>query len=101
VTQPPTSRLFPYPTLFRSQELAVEGLRGLDGAQTVTVEDGAVACRRLYDCVGHRHGGGGGAVLQGSVYHAAQHVPGQERPGDVRSEEHTSELQSRENLVCR
>src|SRR5260370_17857322 len=70
IRRPPRSTLFPYTTLFRSQEL------GLALLQADRVDDAL-------------------------ALHAAQ--PGlQHRPfGAVRSEEHTSELQSHLNLVCR
>src|SRR5204863_8486945 len=65
IRRPPRSTLFPYTTLFRSDE---------------------VAARLLHLLVEHLVGRGDAArlVLQG-----------------VRSEEHTSELQSRRDLVCR
>src|SRR2546430_12372300 len=71
IRRPPRSTLFPYTTLFRSADL-----------EAVGAELGHE--RRLAD---HEHGGTG--------IQAAQ-VAGQRR-----SEEHTSELQSQSNLVCR
>src|SRR5207302_11003048 len=73
---PPRSTLFPYTTLFRSDvrevgELLYERLDGLDGAPA---EQDAVL-----------------ELVRAPVV-AVQ---------PLRSEEHTSELQSRENLVCR
>src|SRR5258706_7441794 len=79
IRRPPRSTLFPYTTLFRS-------LRGRDH-------------RRLHQ----RHvDGGEGDVVVGEFARRAI-APGIERRlrGDVRSEEHTSELQSLTNLVCR
>src|SRR3712207_7875647 len=87
IRRPPRSTLFPYTTLFRSPE----GRRALDEL---------------------RHAGGRAA---GSVAadHAGAHVgpPLRDPTGDRlavlpqraldRSEEHTSELQSRQYLVCR
>src|SRR3712207_7065830 len=72
IRRPPRSTLFPYTTLFRSDELA-----------------------------------GGGELVEGGV-----DAPGPDELGpfllarvlqaaDPRSEEHTSELQSRQYLVCR
>src|SRR5436309_11234341 len=66
--RPPRSTLFPYTTLFRSQNA--------QHARRILVEIVAHAVLELAD-VDHR-------VLRAR-----------------RSEEHTSELQSRENLVCR
>src|SRR5690606_40712983 len=88
---PPISTLFPYTTLFRSVRL-----QGLLESQ--------VAHARLH---------GGRVVLRVDVQDPVHAVQGQAEPAadrdrpaaDVgaaaRSEEHTSELQSRENLVCR
>src|SRR3712207_8777943 len=80
IRRPPRSTLFPYTTLFRS-------------------------------AVGDRaHAGGGRALRGGSAARADEHVDGHRRraaragrrgPAPGRSEEHTSELQSRQYLVCR
>src|SRR5262249_60799564 len=72
IRRPPRSTLFPYTTLFRSNRHALD---------RVTLEQaGDLAKRRVRR--------GGDEALR-------HHV------GDVRSEEHTSELQSLTNLVCR
>src|SRR2546426_2127577 len=79
IRRPPRSTLFPYTTLFRS-ELVVTELRraGLD---------------HIRDCGGRREG------PEAPVDRA---VACHDRPRrQVRSEEHTSELQSPCNLVCR
>src|SRR3712207_7870729 len=60
IRRPPRSTLFPYTTLFRSEEL--------------------------------------GRILLGRAADLADH---DDRPSLGRSEEHTSELQSRQYLVCR
>src|SRR3712207_8770596 len=88
IRRPPRSTLFPYTTLFRSLSgIASGGAILAQGASLVVVyENGGDATRDivLYD---------GNEVIDGS--------------GDVvtttlgRSEEHTSELQSRQYLVCR
>src|SRR5690606_41385468 len=95
---PSTSTLFPYTTLFRSR---ADAAGGSDGA---AVEAGlphrqdpsdAVPGAEHRQCAvlrGHR-GVGGGVDADSRL--------GVRQPGDLRSEEHTSELQSRENLVCR
>src|SRR5690606_39428461 len=70
--RPPTSTLFPYTTLFRS-------LHALSAASRA-----AFTRHQRHDVLGENH---------------ARRRQG-ERVED-RSEEHTSELQSRENLVCR
>src|SRR3712207_8733305 len=77
IRRPPRSTLFPYTTLFRSQRLAGDRDDGRDGraGDDLAVGEGARA--------GH-----GDAVLV-------------ELGAGLRSEEHTSELQSRQYLVCR
>src|SRR2546429_2523290 len=78
IRRPPRSTLFPYTTLFRS---ALAGI--CLSARTVRARP------LLASLVGqqppHRRGGG----------------PVHRRPDLARSEEHTSELQSRLHLVCR
>src|SRR2546427_9353403 len=72
IRRPPRSTLFPYTTLFRSRHPV-----GADDHQgRVTVADAQLP-QRL-----------GSEVLA-------------DRSRDLRSEEHTSELQSQSNLVCR
>src|SRR2546430_17046302 len=75
IRRPPRSTLFPYTTLFRSSD--------------ARLADGTDA-RRGDQPHPHRWLGVGGAVRRAS---------GVMPPG--RSEEHTSELQSQSNLVCR
>src|SRR5260370_22989953 len=74
IRRPPRSTLFPYTTLFRSQEAVAVSREQRDG----------VAAAGQADADGAAEAGG--------------------RPDDNglhRSEEHTSELQSHLNLVCR
>src|SRR3712207_7574080 len=84
IRRPPRSTLFPYTTLFRSVD------DDLHRAEE----------RRLLDDVEH-------AQREHRVdqpERGVDGVPGQhhaQRPGQRRSEEHTSELQSRQYLVCR
>src|SRR2546427_7781237 len=79
IRRPPRSTLFPYTTLFRSRALA-RAAKALPtapvAALTTTVSPalGAMILTRPYQAV---------------------------TPGMPRSEEHTSELQSQSNLVCR
>src|SRR3712207_7002642 len=75
IRRPPRSTLFPYTTLFRSRRVRARQYLG----------DGHAQRRRRRRVAGAR------AVRAGSVR------------GDARgrSEEHTSELQSRQYLVCR
>src|SRR3989442_4076785 len=87
IRRPPRSTLFPYTTLFRSTEaktcshqqtldlLGVDGIRLNNGALKNADRAGAEVIRNI-------------------DFH-------QLRQQRVRSEEHTSELQSRPHLVCR
>src|SRR5436309_12595887 len=84
--RPPRSTLFPYTTLFRSPVRRRRG--GQDGHHP-----GADPQRRD----GPRRPLG---VLRGGGAHPRGERP-LPRDEGKRSEEHTSELQSRENLVCR
>src|SRR3712207_6880567 len=81
IRRPPRSTLFPYTTLFRSRRRL--GRRDLWWAR-------------------HRQGPGG---ARGALRTRLPGAPGQgahlARHGPRRSEEHTSELQSRQYLVCR
>src|SRR3712207_7805539 len=84
IRRPPRSTLFPYTTLFRSER----GERVV-GVQ-VEAEVGGVdrhAADRL--------------AAEEPTGRAVRAQPGPHRACDVRSEEHTSELQSRQYLVCR
>src|SRR3712207_8589604 len=76
IRRPPRSTLFPYTTLFRSRvEDAFDRVAGVDGAGVPVVHvDGIVV-----------NPGVRVAVVDGAA----------------RSQEHTSELQSRQYLVCR
>src|SRR3712207_7294719 len=81
IRRPPRSTLFPYTTLFRSAVLSVPG------ALAVLVGEEPLELRP--DLLGAGH-------LAGSAQQVGA-LPG----GGERSEEHTSELQSRQYLVCR
>src|SRR3712207_7570488 len=86
IRRPPRSTLFPYTTLFRSRR----GTRARGG------QGGAGPARRLQPRLGARvlraRGDRDGALRDGT---------GDRRGRAGRSEEHTSELQSRQYLVCR
>src|SRR5690606_39815483 len=90
--RPPRSTLFPYTTLFRSG--VGEGVRDRHPQQRLA--ERPVARQRPLVA---QHGGAVGR-LDGAVL-LDQAQPGQADAAPRRSEEHTSELQSRENLVCR
>src|SRR5687768_18331370 len=83
IRRPPRSTLFPYTTLFRSRRAAADV--GMMAARRHVPD----RCRIAFD--EHRHDDGD----VGQVSAAA--IGGDQR----RSEEHTSELQSRLHLVCR
>src|SRR5256885_7326280 len=83
IRRPPRSTLFPYTTLFRS------GFGSIVGAGWLVVIDDWL-----------RRGGPGGAML-GFLAGALLFLPIAHTYGRLRSEEHTSELQSPCNLVCR
>src|SRR3712207_7784541 len=80
IRRPPRSTLFPYTTLFRSDRVVSPGGGRREASGRSSVRDG--------------RGPGGAASCR------ARRRPHRARPGN-RSEEHTSELQSRQYLVCR
>src|SRR3712207_7183217 len=91
IRRPPRSTLFPYTTLFRSPALAefCERLVDLDeGVQEWRYRH----VKMVERTIGTKPGTGGSA---GAEYLRATLM----KP--ARSEEHTSELQSRQYLVCR
>src|SRR2546430_11880817 len=89
IRRPPRSTLFPYTTLFRS--------RTGDGK----------CCRSRVRKIDHTGGDTEGAPVGGELQARADDVhplhvgTADHREERVRSEEHTSELQSQSNLVCR
>src|SRR3712207_8248983 len=117
IRRPPRSTLFPYTTLFRSVEVPAERLIGsetgglkaaFDGLNPERIMGAAVAC------------GAGRRALEMASAYARERVVWQGPIGAhqglshplaqakielelarLRSEEHTSELQSRQYLVCR
>src|SRR3712207_7226081 len=93
IRRPPRSTLFPYTTLFRSDEGPRVVLPQVEVAQL-----GEVVAQRLVD-LGPDAGDRRAHLLQprGGVLGEV----GQPVGSEDRSEEHTSELQSRQYLVCR
>src|SRR3712207_7299716 len=85
IRRPPRSTLFPYTTLFRSQERAAQMAAAIEGiaderdedARVLSLENGKIRTESWVDAL---------------VF---------EVRWQLRSEEHTSELQSRQYLVCR
>src|SRR3712207_7854961 len=88
--RPPRSTLLPYTTLFRSAA-ADRPHRGVVGVEVADHPAAAVA-------EGDR---GERALALGPVHAGAQLAVRAGDGGVLRSEEHTSELQSRQYLVCR
>src|SRR5690606_41947219 len=92
---------FPYTTLFRSETSAVERLYNLyKGKRCFILTDGATLSKGDADQLADEFTFGTEIVETGMG--SAPFVPSfLVVDGAPRSEEHTSELQSRENLVCR
>src|SRR3712207_7157574 len=85
IRRPPRSTLFPYTTLFRSRV----------DCRTVNKK----AIESLVKC-GALDSTGASRLGMMEIMPSAQ-AAGQKQQQDARSEEHTSELQSRQYLVCR
>src|SRR3712207_7167075 len=86
IRRPPRSTLFPYTTLFRSLGIRVAVVQVEGEGHRTTVR------RQIDDDAASRVSAGQHVTVQTLGGH-----PGAE----LRSEEHTSELQSRQYLVCR
>src|SRR3712207_7363246 len=86
IRRPPRSTLFPYTTLFRSHSAQI-----YPEAQLIQQGRGL--------CSGHASW----RKTKGIAYHSGVpiHLERQRCASSQRSEEHTSELQSRQYLVCR
>src|SRR3712207_8996301 len=99
IRRPPRSTLFPYTTLFRSRRVArAEVVDGEADPELVQLpEDGLRALGVEHEAVL------GDLELQPLRGHAPAVEQAADEGGQVglRSEEHTSELQSRQYLVCR
>src|SRR2546428_11939552 len=100
IRRPPRSTLFPYTTLFRSASLPFVGdtvtrfapdLIGISGVSWAFKS--AVQVARFLRSFW------GGPIVQGGIH--ASLVKERILTEHPRSEEHTSELQSRSDLVCR
>src|SRR5260370_19834145 len=87
IRRPPRSTLFPYTTLFRSVE---------HGVEQDTFHDRAQSARAGFAVDGFAGNGAERLLHQREIDRL--HL---EQPLVLRSEEHTSELQSHLNLVCR
>src|SRR2546427_6721289 len=86
IRRPPRSTLFPYTTLFRSDQHSAHE-------------------RVLYEAVMHQLSGDGAPaqrlLLPLTLDFSPAELEAVDAHGELRSEEHTSELQSQSNLVCR
>src|SRR2546429_6849715 len=94
IRRPPISPLFPSPTLFRSDELVAQAL-DIERAPAGEVSERLLALRAARE---------GARTTRHRLALHAQHLRAAHRTGLRqlhRSEEHTSELQSRLHLVCR
>src|SRR2546422_7145058 len=89
IRRPPRSTLFPYTTLFRSQ--LVQLFSSARTGDVVLAAARGSDFREAWEIPEHRAG-------HGSLIADHMEVP---LAASVRSEEHTSELQSRLHLVCR
>src|SRR5690606_41601656 len=94
VRLPPLSTLFPYTTLFRSLSVLLRNLYLY--YRLIHYHHGDQAPLLLNQCLFPLH-----SSLIGSIQMPHQLPQYLVHPSAQRSEEHTSELQSRENLVCR
>src|SRR2546430_7754682 len=88
IRRPPRSPLFPYPPLSRSADAYGEPVDGAHQRLGEVPEDLEGAVPPLWDALDELRGRGHGVRLRVLQVGA-------------RSEEHTSELQSQSNLVCR
>src|SRR5207302_10867833 len=98
---PPTSTLFPYTTLFRSVNISTDGTHiGFAGATVYLGSKGAL--EQFTKGLAHELSPKGitvNTVSPGFTDTAMMPAdPAFRQTGEQRSEEHTSELQSRENL---
>src|SRR3712207_6933203 len=92
IRRPPRSTLFPYTTLFRS---GVAGAAAEEGVVGVLAVAGLALVAALQPAVEARVAVVPAARALEQIAAQRRHVP------QLRSEEHTSELQSRQYLVCR
>src|SRR3712207_9427761 len=100
IRRPPRSTLFPYTTLFRSQDGLEPGFAA--GEQVLELYfSPAPLAKGMRNATGTVVAKLGSAPEVGhslDIRMRARHIA---RGDDMRSEEHTSELQSRQYLVCR
>src|SRR3712207_7198202 len=95
IRRPPRSTLFPYTTLFRSGRAGAEGADEGESIQVDPLGTQPGAAHGADEPLDHRLAGGHDDHL--GPLRALRPVVTEH----LRSEEHTSELQSRQYLVCR
>src|SRR3712207_7575071 len=92
IRRPPRSTLFPYTTLFRSEDVAEH--------RTQRIRLGRV--QEYVRADDHQRCSGFALSQRHPASHSDRWLPcAGKPPRSTRSEEHTSELQSRQYLVCR
>src|SRR3712207_9336660 len=100
IRRPPRSTLFPYTTLFRSRWNGLHDIVSTPEGELLTLFSASSGAPGSYVA---RHTPAG-ALDRAFGEGGLQRVPTNGMPREVfatRSEEHTSELQSRQYLVCR
>src|SRR5260370_9619124 len=85
IRRPPRSTLFPYTTLFRSHVITDDDVTSGEEATRKTLESNGIQVKQVRE----------GRFSMEDVFIGEASFP------YLRSEEHTSELQSHLNLVCR
>src|SRR2546430_4081150 len=90
IRRPPRSTLFPYTTLFRSADEVIAG--NLDDQFPLRIWQTGSGTQTNMNV---------NEVISNRAIEIAGGQNGREMMGSKRSEEHTSELQSQSNLVCR
>src|SRR3712207_9141567 len=100
IRRPPRSTLFPYTTLFRSPSLVLASAMGDRRNLSVATTPGVLCVTGAISSVRIPTERRGVAGVRRRSTHAGNRAAAAGRRGP-RSEEHTSELQSRQYLVCR
>src|SRR2546430_14027798 len=100
IRRPPRSTLFPYTTLFRSQVELDHLIRTLLPVRALHDLE-ATAAHHLRQLLVGGHFGAGVDDEPADRHLPRQHAFEETEAREHRSEEHTSELQSQSNIVCR
>src|SRR5207253_4398818 len=98
---PQISSLFPYTTLFRSGVVRVPNVVEVNPSVPVKTIPELIAYAKTHPLSFASAGIGTASHLAGHLFNRITGVNMQHVPYRGRSEEHTSELQSRGHLVCR